>query len=431
MGWECRLYIGKFNEYYRKYVPDIVALLYSEQNYQFVDDEDEPKACFRATAKECIERLNELGYTWDLLVGFYADIRFNGYAAGMFLGQSMRAGENTEYLVSKFKSNQPEQDLTSLINFYRQFTREKNDIWVDELPGKAEYHFPVHDHLGVLSEMADTIRETEEASINMDDWLALRAADSLLYLHHDNPLMEWVFFTRILLSVVDEHEEVYFDLSDAIAEISETDTDLENIGRDYLKNAMGSLATHAKLLGRMFSMFADLDNKLGRHYFLGRASTLLNLVESQKGTAQERGRYLEDLVEALVKMDHQLVVVKKNLANDTEELDLVLSNQIDNPFWIAMQSPLIFVECKNWSNPVGASEARVFESKLRERGNLCRVGIFVAMKGFTSPFKDVIKRTQSQGHIVFIITGDDIRDMLSQQSSLSEWLLAHGALKVM
>jgi hypothetical protein len=28
MGWECCLYIGKFNEYYRKDVPDIVALLY-------------------------------------------------------------------------------------------------------------------------------------------------------------------------------------------------------------------------------------------------------------------------------------------------------------------------------------------------------------------------------------------------------------------
>jgi len=79
----------------------------------------------------------------------------------------------------------------------------------------------------------------------------------------------------------------------------------------------------------------------------------------------EKGQSLEDLIEVLFTSDDGLVLADKRVSTGDEEIDLVCMNNVNRPFWLALNSPLLFVECKNWTNHVGAKEVRDLKSKCR------------------------------------------------------------------
>lgn len=58
-------------------------------------------------------------------------------------------------------------------------------------------------------------------------------------------------------------------------------------------------------------------------------------------------------------------ITKKRMVNGVEEIDLVIKNNINKPFWSSLSSPCIFTECKNWSEKVGAKEIRDFEVNVK------------------------------------------------------------------
>jgi restriction endonuclease Mrr len=105
-----------------------------------------------------------------------------------------------------------------------------------------------------------------------------------------------------------------------------------------------------------------------------------------------------------------------------EEIDLVLKNNVDRPFWSALDSPLIFVECKNWSSSVGAAELRDFEMKLLNHGPLARVGFFVAPGGFTEGARTELRRGGRSDHTVVLIDGDALNQYVDSGMPTVEWL---------
>lgn len=67
-------------------------------------------------------------------------------------------------------------------------------------------------------------------------------------------------------------------------------------------------------------------------------------------------------------------------------------------------SPVTFVECKNWNSPVGVPEMSIFESKMRDRGAVFKIVIFVAMAGFTQTALDRLKVPQRDLGVIYAIT---------------------------
>jgi hypothetical protein len=119
-------------------------------------------------------------------------------------------------------------------------------------------------------------------------------------------------------------------------------------------------------------------------------------------------------------------VVEKNLRTEEEEIDLVLSNGLSDPFWSTLTSPIIFVECKNWSKKAGVPELRVFESKMRDRAAICRIGIFVSRSGFTSTFMTRLKAIQADVGMIFAIDGIELAELVSSKRRITDWLREEG-----
>ena len=103
---------------------------------------------------------------------------------------------------------------------------------------------------------------------------------------------------------------------------------------------------------------------------------------------------------------------------------LAIASQI--PFWIAQGSPLILIECKNWTAKIGVPELRVFESKIRDRGALCKIGVFVSMSGFTKPFLERLKSFQVAGGVIFAIDGVELGSLVTSKTRLTDWLRGDG-----
>lgn len=98
-----------------------------------------------------------------------------------------------------------------------------------------------------------------------------------------------------------------------------------------------------------------------------------------------KGALLEDVMDTLLRTMPGFVVVDKRRRNDIEELDLFVRNESTDPFW-SHEGPYVLVECKHWSSPVDRRELDILRLKMRRRHDRCRLGIFVALGGFTGPF---------------------------------------------
>jgi hypothetical protein len=136
----------------------------------------------------------------------------------------------------------------------------------------------------------------------------------------------------------------------------------------------------------------------------------------------KKGKLLEDFSKFLFSFDEGLKVESVNFRTKDEEIDILLKNKLEDSFWNQLNSPFIFAECKNWSSKVGSNEIKTFKGKLQDHGNLCRVGIFITVNGFTSS-KDIEQiRVGAQNKILCLIDGVDIQKFLNSKLTLKEFL---------
>jgi hypothetical protein len=135
-----------------------------------------------------------------------------------------------------------------------------------------------------------------------------------------------------------------------------------------------------------------------------------------------KGQALEDLIEVLFTSDDGLVLSDKRVNTADEEIDLVCVNNVNRPFWLALQSPLLFVECKNWTKNVGTKEIRDFEIKIQNHGSLAKLGFFVSLNGFTDEVPNELKRMCRSGYHVVLFTCAEIEEYLESDVSLLNWL---------
>ena len=260
-------------------------------------------------------------------------------------------------------------------------------------------------------------------------YLLLRAADYFVRSRAAAPLVGWAFAMVALLHHAPPDAEIVFNISQA-AEASGDDA--HAYAEQFWNDAQSSLCQNAEFYGRIFQGIASATGDLARSIQFGRLETMLSSARDRDVDKQERGRRLEALVAALLDIpDTGLALLEKRLKHADEELDLVLRNDLQEPFWRNFNSPLVLVECKNWTSRVDINELRVLETKMRDRGRLCNVGIFVSLSGFSKPFVQRVRELQQQGLTVFPVEQRDIEELLRQRLSLALWLCHNGLRRIL
>ena len=145
-------------------------------------------------------------------------------------------------------------------------------------------------------------------------------------------------------------------------------------------------------------------------------------VISEQKDKHKKGKLLERFSKLFFSFEEGLIVADMNFRTKDEEIDILLKHKINDPFWQQLNSPFIFVECKNWSSTVGPNEINLLGSKITNHKNLTRIGILISVNGFTKGITIEQMRVGSQDKILCAIEGKDIETFLNSKISLIEFL---------
>lgn len=127
-------------------------------------------------------------------------------------------------------------------------------------------------------------------------------------------------------------------------------------------------------------------------------------------SAHEKGVALEDLIANLFVSLGGLQLDPRhgrNLRTVNSEIDHVFYNRGVTPW--AHGSPLVITECKNWSGTVERSTLDSLETKIRDRGGQCRVGVFISWAGFSEGFETQLIRASREPFLIITMDGQGIR----------------------
>jgi len=222
-----------------------------------------------------------------------------------------------------------------------------------------------------------------------------------------------LMYTRLLLQACPSSLKVTLDLHD----ICFAEDEVKDIAADLKKE----LTRKVLLYGRAFKHLVDQAEDYRDEFIKSRARLLLRQL-TQPGNSNERGNLLEDLLSTIFTHVPGLEVVEKRYTTGDEEIDLLLKNDVSRPFWIALSSPMIFVECKNWKDPVGVKELRDFEIKIQNHHPLVRVGLFIAPNGFSRECESELKRNSRDKYSLVPITREELEKLAVGPHRALDWL---------
>lgn len=438
MGWDTYLTVGgdPVTSWRKQSVPT-PAILFRYTDLIVDDTGDRPVVRFETSASRALDNLAVLGFGWNLLLADYTASReWVGGALACMHGEFMARAERSDLSdaherIEALRAVPPLDELDAL---GRRLVADVHGV-----------EMPVDEMSKFIPERADSALEAifEDAPLGISPMHVADLARSagtrelarpleyVLSVRWDSPLASWIFGILILLHSLPGHEAVTLDLSDDAYERGYDGTTPKEYADAYWAEARESLAQTARFYGRVFSDLAAADDEVAVPLRFARIESLLASASATGLTNSEKGLLLEDLIGEVVQLSDGLEVLEKRVRHDDEELDLVLRNDLKDSFWLALNSPLVVVESKNWSSRVGTDELRVLESKIKDRESLCRVGIFVSLNGFSRPFLQRVRKIQAQGTVVFPVDGDDIAGIARSNMPLDVWLKDVGLRRIL
>ena len=137
--------------------------------------------------------------------------------------------------------------------------------------------------------------------------------------------------------------------------------------------------------------------------------------------SQTKWKQFEVFLEKLFNGIDWLEVTEINQADD-EQIDLVIKNNIDKPFWLNFKSPVIIWEAKNWSVNTPVKEIAILSDKLWDHNNFSKIGFFIAMNWFTKPTEQKLERKWWWDKIIVKITWKNIEKLLIEKLNPLKWL---------
>jgi hypothetical protein len=155
------------------------------------------------------------------------------------------------------------------------------------------------------------------------------------------------------------------------------------------------------------------------------ADPLESLVDRMReGTAEQKGRALEELVSRLLNTIPGFSATGRVLT-ETEEIDIRVQNGSEAPLW-QRESALLLAECKNWSTNCGKNEFVIFRSKLENRTGRVSCGFLVSWNGFSAKITGEMLRSTKGNLLVVPVTGEDIRAAVRERDFPQRLERLHG-----
>lgn len=428
MGWYTELKIGDNYWSWRKNLPSEVLMLFYGKHETFgkelidmLEDAEEANSFvgIKATVAQVIANFDNLGLTLDFFISTYASYRYltTNLALGILNSRIFVSEHNLKDNI--FKDEGRTRVEEHLGRSKKGFTR------IEQSSANKDFHSAIQvlkDGIKLKSNLMDDeaiIPSLDNLDLNIDYTApniieAVTFGMFLEYAHENLPEIAWLFEIRMILETVNRRTRVVLDLKEWVA---------EGLSLDVINGSINLLGLKAKTYTRTFDAILGGVNTYNKEY--QRAILLQQWKELNNMSKDDtsKGSKLESFFASLFHKKFGFEVVSKNLHTPTQELDIVLKNGSKNEFLKLLNSLFILVECKNWSKPVGASEARIFESKCRDAKGKVKLGIFVAINGVTKPFKNHINNIVRDEIIIIVIDNNDIQNFLySEELDTGLWL---------
>jgi hypothetical protein len=222
-----------------------------------------------------------------------------------------------------------------------------------------------------------------------------------------------LIYTRLVLDAMPDDAIVELD----VQQVVETEAEVRSMHSDLAYELLHKVDVYERVFRALSVREEDVQDRYARTQV---RNTLASLDLAQD--AQAKGEALEALMAAAFSIKPQLQVVERTYSTGDEEIDLIVKNNVARPFWQSLGSPLIFVECKNWSAPVGAPEIRNFEVKLQNHSPKTRIGVLVAAGGFTREAINAIKRASRDSYSIALANREDLEHLAHGGEGVLDWL---------
>lgn len=439
MGHYSNLKIDRLEFSWKYHIPTFLTFLFDSDDFFIVMSDDDPddqyiaEVGYRTTCGQSLAQLEKFGYDLSFFGEVYSQFRpeLDRYLQEMVIEELASECDDDSTPEDEFRQYLERHPAVSPADELRDFAKFLAALYT------TDFKSPPYDQ-PVELEMSDgrTYRiEPDEyltrhgRSVFVDyeslqmymlnrytafpPWVVMIAGLFDEGYVMDYPEIMSLMFVRLALEGVDHESEIKLDLAD----ILETEEEARSVHSELAQ----SLVEKVTLYNRVFKVLFEREEDVRTAYVKTQCRELLEEAACVE-TAHLKGRALERLMEVLFTAVDVLEVAGKNVSTDDEEIDLVVKNNISRPFWSALGSPLLFVECKNWSGPSGPKELRDFEVKLQNHGSLTKLGIFVSLNGFTSGVDEELKRLGRGSYHVVTLSGDDLREFAGSSVGFYDWL---------
>jgi hypothetical protein len=430
MGHYSTLMIGK-QEFSWKYdIPSYLSFLFEETDLyheKTTDEEDYHKIGFRTNCKRALDKLDKLGFDWDMITEIYSFF-YNQIKEDVYQSIYEELWEKFDKLTaaalekkiksfySKFPHFTREQELRDFVNFLLpliEVSTGSKSMRVNSVDGKTyritkEKHSTIFNNF--LSEPGDFFYQK---ALVLPPWIQIigNLFDPELLVEYAEIIS--VVKIKLLLEASDPETLVELQLEDMI----ESEEEIS----DFHVDSANRLISKIQLYNKFFNSIMNQEEVIKDAYFKKELLLLLDRIPLIKSSA-EKGRALENLTEIVFSSIPGLEVIEKRVRTQDEEIDLQIKNDVAGTFWTSLTSPSFFVECKNWSGKVGASEVRDFEIKIMNHKKLVKVGFFISFNGFTKEVDNALKRASREDHHIVLIDSNDLYNLVNSKNSTMEWL---------
>lgn len=449
MGHYSQLLVDRLYFSWKNDVPTFLTFLFKADDFFQVRDLEEPEwpseIGFRTSCTNAIDALERNGYTLHFFANIYEYFlkelteqfeevtkeqisRDGNYA----LNESEIEGRFQSYLAS-FPDLSPIQQLEDFLKFLVVLL----GIDFKEPPFNKPVKLTFHDGNSYAIDPGQYLVAKKYQDVKLLDLenLHMYMRDKPLHFPpwisklcmlfdeaytYEYPEVITLMFVRLSLESVAPDSTVTLELGDILDLEEETEAQERQVRALHGELAY-SLVRKVNLYNHVFQNLFRNEKQIREQYIKSECRDLLSRCDSAT-TAAERGRLLERLTELIFTANGYFELVDKRVSTGDEEIDIVVKNNVDTPFWNALQSPLFFIECKNWSDNVGTKEMRDFEGKLRNHARLVKVGFFVSINGFTREVLNELKRGSREMQHIVLLERTDLINYVDSTQEFFAWL---------
>lgn len=198
-----------------------------------------------------------------------------------------------------------------------------------------------------------------------------------------NPYAKILFVSKFIPEYLDELTPLLqngnvLGFSDKKIDYDEWGEELKNVILPYYKQLDSNPQSISTALINMYSELKDEEN------------TYL------------KGSRFEDFISLLFQSIGFSEIVKRTRDKSLNEVDLIVRNEIDDPFLIKF-GKYILIECKNHLDTIDKNDFILFKSKLTATNGLAELGFFITTSSFKrTAYLEALRSSEGHHKIVFI-----------------------------